>query len=149
MHVGCQSGLIVDIGSQECRAVCVAFGRPLLATFVASPIGVSHASSRFHRSLNSSLQSTTGDVERAAGTEESKDHNGDRNSVLDSDFTATLFEKTAIARSSSGSSAVQAADVVCVSGDGGVNAATITVPGWLRHSCLTSLIEGDKNDPGC
>lgn len=122
--VGCQTGVVVDIGSTECRAICVAHGRPLLATFTASPIGVKHAARRFHRSLNASLADSG------------------YSASVDDHFATGLFEKTAVADPSE-----VAADVSCEAGEGGVS-VSVSVPGRLRSGCLESLVAGDSADEG-
>lgn len=136
--LGCQSGLVVDIGSHESRAMCVAYGRPLLATFVASPIGVNQASSRFHRFLISNSISP--------GTEETNSSESSSDCLLDPAFTAMLFEKTAVAVA--GPSSEQAADVIWTDREKKGVRETVTVPGWLRQDCLKGLIEGDWSDEG-
>ena len=125
--VGCQSGTVVDIGSNECRAICIAHGRPLLNTFVATPIGVKDASNRFHRLLNKFLSSSeTGD-----------------DITVDHATTAVLFEKTAVARTSL---AEEAVDVTFPAGE--ATEKVSVVPGWLRHDCLSGLIGDGCRDEG-
>jgi hypothetical protein len=130
---------VIDIGSHECRAICIAHGRPLLATFVASPIGVKHAADRFRRSLIKSLQASGDD--------------GSEKIVLDPLLTAELFEKTAVAVAEGPE--IQATDVTTsvqnvnkVGNNDAPSGEPFTVPGWLRSDCLISLIEGDKHDEG-
>jgi hypothetical protein len=144
----------VDIGSRECRAVCVAHGRPLLASFVASPIGLVHASSRFRRTLQSSVLSSTTAAGAAGDESRIEEKTVECRSELDLAFTNALFEKTAVA--AAGSSGGQVADVVCVRRDHRLSPSageaageeTVTVPGWLRQDCLMSLIEGGRSDEG-
>jgi len=126
LATGCSSGIVVDVGSEECRALCIAHGRPLLNTFVATPIGVNQAAKRFHRLLSSCdafSQETKGEINEPP--------------VLSEAFTETLFERVAVADTDDET----AVDVRCV-----YEGTEVMVQGWLRSDCLTSLIAGDDGD---
>lgn len=94
------TGIVLDIGSSECRALAIAFGRPILASFTGNlspklratvihvhavtPVGVDSAYRRFHNTIQI-LWGSTDDCHEIIPLQ------------LDRQFTKRLFEKVAVA----------------------------------------------------
>ena len=120
---GGDSGVVVDVGETECRAVAVAHGRPVLQSYVTVPVGVRTARTRFRRQLASEATAAAA------------------HHVLSADVDGHAFRGLFDAAVGALPPAAPA-DLAFPSGWRGVCTEPLTVPGSLRTACVGGLVDG-------
>lgn len=113
------TGIVVDVGETESRAMCFIHGRQIIQSYRSSMIGVNTARSDFKKRLEKQL---------------------DRD--IDMKHATSLFEKTACRRCR----AFENCNDIEVSPTNGVSGQDFTISANDRHSCLSSLVIGESED---
>ena len=110
---GTDTGVVIDMGQFECRAIAIAFGRPILPSYVTIPVGVSAAL----RCFCARLPTCTGQP------------------TQNMNVANNLFFVVATGEPDPDDIPVSQP---CV----GINDAAFVLPGAMRRACLQVLIDG-------
>ena len=138
------SGIVVDIGEHECRAIAIAHGRPILQSYITTSVGMSAA----FRSFCYKLVTACSDIQLETMADNALARKlflkaaSAVSDPVDTEVDCGCKMLSSLCRSSSNSSSSSSSSASSSSNSGSSNASSFILPGHVRCDCFSVLIDG-------